>query len=216
MPALRTRRLGLGLTAAAFIAMAGSAPASADTVTDWNTNAVNALVGTAAQSPTVSTVHLAIVHGAVYDAVNSIDERYEPYLVKVHARRWYSTDAAAATAAYRVLLGIIPSQQETDHRDPPSRRRRQRRHGGRPGLAASDRDARLSGSAVRPDSRELSDGRVAGDGVRSSRPVQRHEHQLEHDQELRKLLSRRGGGGRRTRLLGHSLPQGRRRRPRLG
>ena len=72
---------------------------------------MNALVGTAGQSPTVSTVHLAMVHGAVYDAVNSIDERYEPYLVEVRARDWYSKDAAAATAAYRVLVGIVPAQQ---------------------------------------------------------------------------------------------------------
>ena len=84
-----------------------------DAVTDWNVNAVNALVGTAGQSPTVSTVHLAMVHGAVYDAVNSIDERYEPYLVHVRARDWYSQDAAAATAAYRVLLALVPAQQPT-------------------------------------------------------------------------------------------------------
>ena len=84
---------------------------TSDAVTDWNVNAVNALVGTAGQSPTVSTVHLAMVHGAVYDAVNSIDERYEPYLVHVRARDWYSQDAAAATAAYRVLLALVPAQQ---------------------------------------------------------------------------------------------------------
>ena len=84
-----------------------------DAVTEWNVNAVNALVGTAGQSPTVSTVHLAMVHGAVYDAVNSIEERYEPYLVHVRAREWYSQDAAAATAAYRVLLALVPTQQPT-------------------------------------------------------------------------------------------------------
>jgi hypothetical protein len=54
-----------------------------------------------------------MVHGAVYDAVNSIDERYEPYLVEVRARDWYSKDAAAATAAYRVLLSIVPAQEPT-------------------------------------------------------------------------------------------------------
>ena len=54
-----------------------------------------------------------MVHGAVYDAVNSIDERYEPYLVRVRARDWYSQDAAAATAAYRVLLALVPGQQST-------------------------------------------------------------------------------------------------------
>jgi PAP2 superfamily len=51
------------------------------------------------------------VHGAVYDAVNAIDRRYEPYLGAPRARRWYSKDAAAATAAYRVLVGLLPAQQ---------------------------------------------------------------------------------------------------------
>jgi hypothetical protein len=110
MLALRRRAVWLCLPAAALIALAASAPARADVVTDWNTTAVNALVTTAGQSPTVSTVHLAMVHAAVYDAVNSIDERYEPYLVDVRARDWYSRDAAAATAAYRVLFGIVPGQ----------------------------------------------------------------------------------------------------------
>ena len=112
MLALRVRSLGLCLASAALIALSASASARADTVTDWNLNAVNALVVTAGQGPTVSTVHLAMVHGAVYDAVNSIDERYEPYLVEIRARDWYSKDAAAATAAYRVLLGIVPPAQE--------------------------------------------------------------------------------------------------------
>jgi hypothetical protein len=109
----RSRSLALCLAAAALIALSASASARADAVTDWNVNAVNALVGTAGQSPTVSSIHLSIVHGAVYDAVNSIDERYEPYRVQVRARDWYSKDAAAATAAYKVLLALVPNQQAT-------------------------------------------------------------------------------------------------------
>jgi hypothetical protein len=54
-----------------------------------------------------------MVHGAVFDAVNSIDRGYEPYLIRVPARSWYSKDAAAATAAYRVLTNIVPAQQAT-------------------------------------------------------------------------------------------------------
>jgi hypothetical protein len=111
MFSLRGRSLGLCLAAAALIALSASASARADAVTDWNVHAVSSLVGTAGQSPTVSTIHLAMVHGAVYDAVNSIDERYEPYLVEVRARDWYSKDAAAATAAYRVLSAVVPAQQ---------------------------------------------------------------------------------------------------------
>ena len=88
-------------------------PPGANTVTDWNIHATNSLITTAGQGPTVSTIHLAMVHGAVFDAVNAIDRRYEPYLSRPRARRWYSKDAAAATAAYRVLLSIVPTQQPT-------------------------------------------------------------------------------------------------------
>ena len=49
-----------------------------------------------------------MVHAAMYDAVNAIDQRYEPYLVQRPAQRWYSEDAAAATAAYRVLVNSQP------------------------------------------------------------------------------------------------------------
>jgi hypothetical protein len=77
-------------------------------VTQWNVHATDALTG---QAPPVATIHLAMVHGAVYDAVNSIDRTYEPYLVRLRARSSYSKDAAAATAAYRVLLNIVPAQK---------------------------------------------------------------------------------------------------------
>jgi hypothetical protein len=108
----RMRSAGL-LAAVAAAAVLAASPARADTVTDWNVNATDALITTAGQAPTVSTIHLAMVHGAVFDAVNSIDRGYEPYLVRVPARSWYSKDAAAATAAYRVLINIVPAQQAT-------------------------------------------------------------------------------------------------------
>lgn len=108
----RSRRAIGTAFAAAVLTVAVAVPAHADTVTDWNVNAVDALVTTARQSPTASTISLAIVHGAVYDAVNSIDGRHQPYLIKVRARRSYSEDAAAATAAYRVLAGLVPDQRD--------------------------------------------------------------------------------------------------------
>ena len=51
-------------------------------------------------------VHLAIVQGAVYDAVNAIDGGYQPYLVAPAADPSDSKDAAAATAAHEVLVGL--------------------------------------------------------------------------------------------------------------
>jgi hypothetical protein len=49
----------------------------------------------------------------VYDAVEAIDGRYRPYLATPPARRTDSQDAAAATAAFRVLAGLFPDQQAT-------------------------------------------------------------------------------------------------------
>ena len=103
------------VVAAALISLVASAPARADAVTDWNDIAFPALTAAppagAGQPPTVSTIHMAMVHGAVYDAVNAIDGRYRPYLTAPRAKSWYSKDAAAATAAYRVLSNILPTQQ---------------------------------------------------------------------------------------------------------
>jgi hypothetical protein len=117
MDSHRMRGVGLLLAAAAILSLALSAPARADTVTDWHSQALRALTAAppagAGQSPLVATLHLAMVHGAVYDAVNAIDGRYQPYLGAPNAKRWYSKNAAAATAAYRVLAGLLPAQQET-------------------------------------------------------------------------------------------------------
>lgn len=87
-------------------AMLVSAPARADTITQWNELAMGALAADAQGSSAV--IQLAMVHGAMYDAVNAIDRRHQPYLVQAGARRWYSQDAAAATAAFRVLTGSNP------------------------------------------------------------------------------------------------------------
>ena len=64
MTARRTRRTALLLAGAALLAIAASTPARADTVTDWNQQATDSLIVTAGQGPTVSVLHLAMVHGA--------------------------------------------------------------------------------------------------------------------------------------------------------
>jgi PAP2 superfamily len=98
-----------------FIALALAVPtvARADAVTDWNLIASNAIVVTAAQPPPVSVLHFAMVHGAVYDAVNAIDRGYQPYLVQPASNQTDSKEAAAATAAFRVLVGLFPDQAGT-------------------------------------------------------------------------------------------------------
>ena len=78
----------------------------------WNTEATDALIVTGLQSPPVSIMHLAMVHGAMYDAVNSIDRTHQPYLGFIQAKAWYSKPAAAATAAHAVLVSIVPTQAD--------------------------------------------------------------------------------------------------------
>ena len=103
---------GLAAALAAVAALTAPAVGSADTVTQWNQNAANALYVTAAQPPNVSVLHMAMVQGAVYDAVNAIDGGREGYLLTSRvATPTDSKDAAAATAAYKVLVSIVPVQQ---------------------------------------------------------------------------------------------------------
>jgi hypothetical protein len=101
------------LAAAALCALALPAVAHADAVTDWNEIASAAIVNTAGQPPPVSALSFAMVQGAVYDAVNAIDRRHQPYLVLPAAGRHDSEDAAAATAAHRVLVALFPLQVST-------------------------------------------------------------------------------------------------------
>ena len=92
---------------------AADSPATA--VLDWNKHALDALAnaptaGTpgAGMTPPVQAVHLAIVQGAVYDAVNAIDGGYEPYLEGLpSAPDSASEAAAAATAAHDVLVAVL-------------------------------------------------------------------------------------------------------------
>jgi hypothetical protein len=97
----------LAVVAVCAAALAAAPPAGADTVTDWNKNATDVLIVDNGQGA-AAIAHLAMVEGAVYDAVNAIDGRYEPLVAKIHARPWYSQDAAAIAAAYRVLTTSEP------------------------------------------------------------------------------------------------------------
>ena len=93
----------------AAVALAAPGLARADTVTEWNLNASMAF---AAQPPQQSMPHFAMVQGAVYDAVNAIDGGYEGYLLTARVGSPFdSKEAAAATAAYRVLLSLPGAQK---------------------------------------------------------------------------------------------------------
>jgi hypothetical protein len=80
-------------------------------VTNWNVTAVNVLTGMPGPTggaPPASAIHVAMVQGAVYDAVNAIEPKHHrPYLRKSRFAATASEDAAVATAAYDVLSNII-------------------------------------------------------------------------------------------------------------
>jgi hypothetical protein len=108
-------RLAAAVMVTAAVAFAAPAVARADTVTEWNVNATGLIFGLG-QGPQISIPHLAMVHGAVYDAVNAIDRSREGYLLASPVGSPSdSKEAAAATAAYRVLksLYLAPPQQAT-------------------------------------------------------------------------------------------------------
>ena len=114
----RVKRRGAGLLSIALLAaVLHPGPAYAaenDAVRVWNERAIVTLVnGNTAGTPgimfppPVAFIHLAIVQGAVYDAVNAIKGGHDPYLKGLKAATSASKGAAAATAAHHVLIGLV-------------------------------------------------------------------------------------------------------------
>ena len=84
------------------------APARADVVTDWNQTALDA---SAADSVQATWRVLAITHGAIFDALNSITRTHKPFLLQAQAAPGASQNAAAAAAAHGVLTALYPAQK---------------------------------------------------------------------------------------------------------
>ena len=104
------RRVGV---CAALVALVSPGVARADVIGDWNATA---------QAEAVlirPTAHgqargMAMVQGAVYDAVNAITRPHQPYLVDVEdvdAQPFASQDAAVATAAHHVLVKLVAPER---------------------------------------------------------------------------------------------------------
>src|ERR1700756_305324 len=92
-----------------------SSDQSVNPVVQWNKNLL-VIVRTPGAQPT--TIHptrsFALMHAAIYDAVNAIDGTHTPYLVRLDgAPRSASQEAAAASAAHDVLVGLYPTFKST-------------------------------------------------------------------------------------------------------
>jgi len=84
--------------------------AYADEVLHWNNVLLDAVRTTSTPPPKASRA-MAMVHTAIYDAVNCIDQDHEAYLYNVPAPADTSREAAVAQAAHRVLSNLYPAQQ---------------------------------------------------------------------------------------------------------
>jgi PAP2 superfamily protein len=83
----------------------------ADVVLDWNAHAARAIVTVGGQVPPRALIRLAMVHLAIYDAVNAIDGvPFEPYASVPSVDRPASAEAAVAAAAHDVLVALFPAQ----------------------------------------------------------------------------------------------------------
>jgi hypothetical protein len=98
-------RLQVAVALVALLSTSGVA--RADVVLTWNELAIRTMV-MQNQNPFQQSRSAAIVQLAVFEAVNAITRDYEPYLGIV-APVGASVDAAAATAAYRVLKTYFPA-----------------------------------------------------------------------------------------------------------
>jgi hypothetical protein len=104
-PASKSRiLLAIALTAA----FAGAA--HADVIMDWNAKA-DAIAAEKQVLPAQQSRAMSMLHIAMFEAVNAIERRYAPYKLTLSADRSTSKEAAAAAAAYDVLLAIYPDQK---------------------------------------------------------------------------------------------------------
>src|SRR6266404_4463309 len=88
---------------------------SVDEVIQWNRTLLTIVRTPGAQPATVHpTRSFAIMHAAIYDAVNAIDATHKPYLVRIgHVSAHASQEAAVAAAAHETLITLYPAFQTT-------------------------------------------------------------------------------------------------------
>ena len=93
-----------------FMVLAASSVASAsDQVLDW-IGITNSTVLAGATNPLATSRVLALVSSSVFDAVNGIERRYQPLIVKQHGPHHASQRAAAIQAAFAMLIKLYPAQ----------------------------------------------------------------------------------------------------------
>ncbi|GAB3606237.1 vanadium-dependent haloperoxidase [Conyzicola nivalis] len=81
-------------------------------ITKWNEIAERTIYAENQTPVPASTLYFGFVSIAMYDAVVAIEGRYEPYLDQRRAHRHASSEVAAATAAFMVLVRYFPNSAD--------------------------------------------------------------------------------------------------------
>lgn len=100
------------ISCATAVVLATVFSANADIIVDWNAKA-EAIAVKKKMLPPPNARGMAIMHVAMFEAVNAVERRYAPYRLNLTATRNVSKEAAAAAAAHVVLMALHPDEQET-------------------------------------------------------------------------------------------------------
>lgn len=122
----------------------GASAATTDPVLEWM-GVTNTAVLTAGTAPNVTSRVVALVSASVFDAVNGIDPRFRPLLVRPNAPHHASQRAAAIQAAYVILVDLYPAQSTT--------------------FLTPQRNASLAALALKEDARSIAAGVTWGQTV---------------------------------------------------
>ena len=106
---MNTLRPNLAIAGLALGLWLASESIAQNAIADWHAVMESSIANTGRKNA-VALPYVAYVDVAMYDAVNSIDRRFQPFAVSVAAARGASQDAAAARAAHDVLAHYFPAQ----------------------------------------------------------------------------------------------------------
>ena len=93
-----------------LLALTAPLNAHADVITDWNAKS-DEIAAQKQLPPVPHSRGMAMLHVAMFEAVNAIDRKYSPYKLSLAADRNTSKEAAAASSGYEMLLALHPDRK---------------------------------------------------------------------------------------------------------